>query len=79
MVTGENVSIRQVLLKNNKLKIFLDTYRGSCIMVYMMKKQTKPTRAHYILFCENTPFKPKRVISKLKRKPKHKLKELYGN
>lgn len=37
-----------------------------------MKK--KPTRAHYVLFCHNTPFKPKKVENKMayKRQPKHK-------
>lgn len=32
------------------------------------------TRAHYVLFSNNTPFKPKSVANKLqyKRQPKHK-------
>jgi hypothetical protein len=32
------------------------------------------TRAHLVLFCKDTPFKPKRVESKKQysRKPKHK-------
>ena len=44
----------------------------------MEKKKTKKTRAHYVLFCMNTPFKPKRVESKVayKRREKHKLKEV---
>ena len=39
-------------------------------------KIPQKTRAHFVLFCENTPFKPKRVESKkqFKRKPKHKGK-----
>ena len=40
-------------------------------------KVAKPkTRAHYALFCEDTPFKPKVVPSKMKyvRRPKHKNK-----
>lgn len=34
----------------------------------------KKTRAHYVLFAEDTPFKPKRVERKdqYKRRPKHK-------
>ena len=34
----------------------------------------KPTRAHYVLFCKDTPFKPKVVANKLrfKRHNKHK-------
>jgi len=47
----------------------------------MMKKQTitvnfqRPkTRAHFVLFEHNSPFKPKTVENKLayKRRPKHK-------
>ena len=36
------------------------------------------TRAHYVLFAHNTPFKPKAVASKLqfKRQPKHKNKSI---
>lgn len=36
------------------------------------------TRAHLVLFCANTPFKQKRVESKVayKRQPKHKGREL---
>jgi hypothetical protein len=36
------------------------------------------TRAHLVLFCKDTPFKQKRVESKIKykRQPKHKGKEL---
>ena len=32
------------------------------------------TRAHIVLFCANTPFKPKRVESKkqYRRQPKHR-------
>ena len=50
-----------------------------------MKKQVltftviKPKiRAHYALFCENTPFKPKVVEPKTryKRKPKHSARDL---
>jgi hypothetical protein len=50
-----------------------------------MKKQTlkltikaPKTRAHYVLFSCNTPFKPKTVASKLqfKRQPKHKNKSI---
>ena len=35
------------------------------------------TRAHFVLFAENTPFKPKKVESKkkFKRNPKHKGRE----
>ena len=35
------------------------------------------TRAHFVLFCENTPFKQKKVVSKIKykRQPKHKGRE----
>lgn len=35
------------------------------------------TRAHLVLFCKDTPFKPKRVESKVqyRRQPKHKGKE----
>ena len=45
-----------------------------------MKKNTlhfevprKRTRAHVVLFCENTPFRPKVVASKIayRRRPKH--------
>jgi hypothetical protein len=39
------------------------------------KTQTrKKTRAHYVLFAANTPFKPKQVESKIKykRQPKHR-------
>jgi hypothetical protein len=44
----------------------------------MEKKKTKKTRAHYVLFCMNTPFKPKRVESKVayKRRDKHKVKKV---
>jgi len=37
-------------------------------------KVPKQVRAHIVLFCKDTPFKPKRVENKLayKRKPKHK-------
>lgn len=41
-------------------------------------KVAKPkTRAHYALFCEDTPFKPKVVESKIKfkRRPKHKNRD----
>ena len=36
------------------------------------------TRAHIVLFCANTPFKPKKVERKdlYKRNPKHKGREL---
>lgn len=39
----------------------------------MKTKKIKP-RAHYALFCKDTPFKPKVVARKdlYKRKPKHK-------
>jgi len=39
----------------------------------------KKTRAHFVLFCINTPFKPKRVVSKVafKRRVKHKLKDIH--
>jgi len=41
-------------------------------------KIPQKTRAHFVLFCENTPFKPKVVKSKkeFKRNPKHKGREL---
>ena len=52
----------------------------------MMKKNTlhiqmprKRTRAHVVLFCANTPFKPKVVESKKGqyiRKPKHPKSQL---
>ena len=37
-------------------------------------KMPQKTRAHLVLFCANTPFKQKRVESKIayKRQPKHK-------
>ena len=37
----------------------------------------KKHREHYVLFCENTPFKPKVVASKkaYTRKQKHKGRE----
>jgi hypothetical protein len=37
-------------------------------------KMPQKTRAHLVLFCANTPFKQKRVESKVKfkRNPKHK-------
>jgi len=37
-------------------------------------KVPRKTRAHFVLFSENTPFKPKVVKSKkaFKRNPKHK-------
>ena len=37
-------------------------------------KVPQKTRAHFVLFAENTPFKPKRVESKglYKRNKKHK-------
>jgi hypothetical protein len=41
-------------------------------------KVTKPKhRAHYVLFCEDTPFKPKVVASKtkFKRRPKHRYQD----
>jgi hypothetical protein len=43
----------------------------------MEKSTRKKTRAHYVLFCMNTPYKPKQVQSKIayNRKDKHKLKE----
>lgn len=39
-------------------------------------KIPQKTRAHFVLFCEGTPFKQKRVESKVKynRKAKHKGK-----
>jgi hypothetical protein len=42
-------------------------------------KVEKPKhRAHFMLFCEDTPFKPKVVASrvKYKRKPKHPGKDM---
>ena len=54
-----------------------------CYNRYIMKKEhltftvkALKTRAHYVLFCNNTPFKPKTVENKLqyKRQPKHKNK-----
>ena len=35
------------------------------------------TRAHVVLFCKDTPFKPKRVENKkaFKRNPKHRGKD----
>ena len=51
-----------------------------CVIIYIMKKQllsfvvSKPkTRAHFMLFAEDTPFKPKIVVAKNKfqRKAKH--------
>lgn len=49
---------------------------NTCIMKLnkRMKMKAKATRAHYVLFCEGTPFKQKRVESKVKfkRNPKHK-------
>jgi len=53
----------------------------------MMKKNTiqfeltKPrTRAHFVLFCENTPFKQKVVENKrsYRRTPKHRNSALEG-
>jgi len=40
-------------------------------------KIPKQTRAHFVLFCKDTPFKQKRVESKTqyKRQPKHKGKQ----
>jgi hypothetical protein len=40
-------------------------------------KIPQKTRAHIVLFCANTPFKPKRVENKkaFKRNPKHKGRE----
>ena len=41
-------------------------------------KVPRKTRAHHVLFCANTPFKHKRVDSKIRyqRQPKHKGAEL---
>ena len=40
-------------------------------------KIPQKTRAHFVLFKEGTPFKPKRVESKVKyqRTPKHRNKD----
>lgn len=40
-------------------------------------KVPKQIRAHIVLFCPNTPFKQKRVESKIKykRQPKHRGRE----
>jgi hypothetical protein len=40
-------------------------------------KIPQKTRAHIVLFCANTPFKPKRAENKkaFKRNPKHKGRE----
>jgi hypothetical protein len=40
-------------------------------------KIPQKTRAHLVLFCKDTPFKQKRVESKMqyKRQPKHKGRE----
>jgi hypothetical protein len=40
-------------------------------------KIPKKTRAHFVLFCKDTPFKPKQVENKkaFKRNPKHKGKD----
>jgi len=42
--------------------------------VKIIIKVPKKHRAHFVLFAQNTPFKPKRVESKIKykRNPKHK-------
>jgi len=42
-----------------------------------VKMKLKKHREHYVLFCENTPFKPKVVESKKQytRKQKHKGRE----
>jgi hypothetical protein len=41
-------------------------------------KVAKKHREHFVLFAQNTPFKPKKVESKkaFKRQPKHKGREL---
>jgi len=58
---------------------------GSCYNIRIMKKDTltftikaPKTRAHYVLFSHNTPYKPKTVVSKLqyKRQEKHKNKSI---
>lgn len=38
----------------------------------------KKTRAHYVLFAEDSPFKPKKVDSKVayRRRPKHKGRDV---
>lgn len=43
----------------------------------MKPTQTRKIRAHFVLFCKDTPFKQKKVESKLqyKRQPKHKGKD----
>lgn len=49
---------------------------NTCIMKHYkrLKMKAKATRAHLILFCKDTPFKQKRVESKMlyKRNTKHK-------
>lgn len=50
--------------------------------MYLMKQvpQRRRTRAHYVLFEEDTPFKPKREDPKkttYKRRPKHKGRDDY--
>ena len=42
-----------------------------------IKIPKQKTRAHYVLFCANSPFQPKRVKLKVayQRHDKHKLKE----
>jgi hypothetical protein len=46
------------------------------ISIQIPKSETK-TRVHYVLFMENTPFKPKQVNLKnrYKRNEKHRNKE----
>jgi hypothetical protein len=45
--------------------------------VKIIIKLPKKHREHFVLFAENTPFKPKVVASKkkFKRQPKHKGRE----
>ena len=42
--------------------------------IMKIKQKLRKTRAHKVLFCSNTPFKPKRVEPKTRyqRQPKHK-------
>jgi hypothetical protein len=50
-------------------------------MMYLMKQvpPRRRTRAHYVLFQEDTPYKPKREEPKkttYQRRPKHKGKDV---
>lgn len=77
--TLKKCTARSILKVDNSLpKCYNYSINSKESDVKITVKIPKQVRAHIVLFCKDTPFKQKRVESKVKfkRNPKHKGREL---